>query len=324
MEYRKLGKWGLKVSELAVGSWLTDLTDKPALEVAEQTIDLAMDAGINFYDCADAYSGGDAEVFLGRALKKQKRSDLVVSSKCFFPMGDGPNDRGLSRKHIMESIDGSLKRLDMDYVDLYYCHRPDPDTPLEETIQAMSDLITAGKVLYWGVSEWTPAQLAAAVEITKQPGMRPLSVLQPQYNMFDRYIETEILPFCREAGIGVTPFSPLSQGLLTGKYRKGQPIPEGSRATWQADAQINALLTDENLDKVEELVKVADGVGCTLAQLALAWILREPQISSVITGSSKPSQLESNLKAQQVKLDAATLATIEEILDFHPEVRSIG
>ncbi len=324
MKYRNMGKWGLKISEIAVGSWMTDLKDTAACDIAEETINTAYEAGVNFFDCADAYSGGDAEKFLGKSLSKYTRPSYVLSSKVFFPTMPGPNGKGLSRKHIMESIDCSLERLGVDYLDLYFCHRYDPETPLEETIQAMSDLVDAGKILYWGVSEWSPTQLTRATEMIRTMNLRPMSVIQPQYNMVDRYIEDEIVEICAREGMGIVPFSPLSQGLLTGKYRKGHPIPEGSRATWQSDKQINALLTNQNLNKVEELISVADELGCSLPQVALAWALRLPQITSLIVGASKPSQLETNLGALDVELTDTALREIEEILDYQPFHRSIG
>ena len=324
MQYRNLGKWGLKVSEISIGSWMTDLNGLGAAETARQSIRAAYDAGVNFFDCADAYSGGEAEKFLGNVLRDYKRSSYVVSSKVFFPVGRGANDWGLSRKHIIEQVDNSLKNMKLDYLDLYFCHRFDPTTPVEETMQTLSDLVAQGKILYYGVSEWSPVQIMKALSVIKELHLRPMSVIQPQYNMVDRYIEDEIIQICTENGIGIVPFSPLAQGLLTGKYRKGQPLPAGSRATHQADKQINRLLTDKNLETVEKLSDVADQLDVPLAVLALAWILRLPQISSVITGASKPEQLESNLAASGFKIPADALDEIEKILNYHPFVRKIG
>ena len=324
MKYRNLGKWGLKVSEIALGSWMTDLNGLGAAETARQSIRAAYDAGVNFFDCADAYSGGEAEKFLGTALRDYKRSSYVVSSKVFFPMGRGANDWGLSRKHIVEQLDATLRNMRLDYLDLYFCHRFDPTTPVEETMQVLSDMVAQGKILYYGVSEWSPVQLCKAISAVKELHLRPLSVIQPQYNMVDRYIEDEVVQICAENGIGIVPFSPLAQGLLTGKYRKGQPLPAGSRATHQADKQINNLLTDENLDKVDALSKVADGLGVSLSVLALAWILRLPQISSVITGASKPEQLEANVAASGLAIPQDALDEIEKILNYRPFVRKIG
>lgn len=324
MRYRKLGKWGLKVSEIALGSWMTALNEQNAVEIAKETIQLAYDRGINFFDCADAYSGGEAERFLGNTLKNFRRSSFVVSSKVFFSMGPGPNDGGLSRKHIIEQLDQSLNNLNVDYLDLYFCHRFDPDTPMEETLQTLSDMVAQGKILYYGVSEWSPVQIIEALGLIKEMGLRPMSVIQPQYNMMDRYIEDEIMGICERNGLGIVPFSPLSQGLLTGKYRKGKPIPEGSRATHQADKQINNLLTEENLNKVEKLAAVADGLGISLSVLALAWTLRKNVVSSLITGASKPSQLEENLAASGFEIPEDILADIEKILDYTPFFRRIG
>ena len=324
MHYRNLGKWGLKLSEIALGSWVTDLKGTQAREIAVQTVNAAFDAGINFFDCADVYSGGEAERFLGKAFKEHSRSEYAVSSKVFFPTGKGVNERGLSRKHIIEQLDRSLRNMGLDYLDLYFCHRFDPTTPVEETMQALSDMVAAGKILYYGVSEWSPVQLTKAIAVTKELHLRPLCVIQPQYHMLDRYIEDETVDICKENGIGIVPFSPLAQGLLTGKYRKGTPLPAGSRATWQADRQINALLTDENLGKTEALQRVADGLGVPLCVLALAWILRLGQVSSVITGASKPAQLQSNVQASGLRLPDDALEEIERILAYRPFVRKIG
>nr|WP_217625519.1 aldo/keto reductase family protein [Bifidobacterium callimiconis] len=325
VKYRSVGKSGLKISEIALGSWVTQLNDSAEIDTARDIVRLAYDSGINFFDCADAYSGGDAERFLGETLKQYPRKELVISSKVYFPTGDGVNDRGLSRKHIFESIDQTLKNMQTDYIDLYYCHRFDETTDLTETLRAMSDLVAQGKVLYYGVSEeWGGARLEEAQRIIDRYNLYPITVVQPQYNMIDRYIEHEIMGTCRSHGIGITTFSPLAQGLLTGKYRKGQPLPAGSRATWQADHQINDLLTDENLDKVEQLRKVADELGVSLAVLSLAWILQHPEISCVIAGASKPSQLESNLKASGLVIPDDAMAEIEGILGFHRFERHVG
>lgn len=325
MKYRSVGKSGLKVSEISVGSWMTDLAGSEKAAVAEKTIREAYDKGVNFFDCADAYSGGEAEKFLGRILKDYARSSYVVSSKVFFPTGRGVNEWGLSRKHIFENIDRTLKNMQMDYIDMYFCHRFDPTTPMEETLRALSDLVTQGKILYYGVSEeWNGARLTEAQKIIEKYNLHPMTVVQPQYHMMDRYIEHEIMDVCEKYGMGITPFSPLAQGLLTGKYKKGQPYPEGSRATHQADKQINNLLTDENLDKVEKLEKIAGELGTNMSVLALAWILRKDVISSVITGASNSMQLENNLAASGFVIPEDALKEIDEILGFERFVRRVG
>ena len=325
MKYRSVGKSGLKVSEISVGSWMTDLAGSEKAAIAEQTIREAYDKGVNFFDCADAYSGGEAEKFLGRILKDYSRSSYVVSSKVFFPTGRGVNEWGLSRKHIFENIDRTLKNMQMDYIDMYFCHRFDPTTPMEETLRALSDLVTQGKILYYGVSEeWNGARLTEAQGIIEKYNLHPMTVVQPQYHMMDRYIEHEIMEVCEKYGMGITPFSPLAQGLLTGKYKKGQPYPEGSRATHQADKQINNLLTDENLDKVEKLEKIAADLGTNMSVLALAWILRKNVISSVITGATNASQLENNLAASGFVIPEDALKEIDEILGFNRFVRRVG
>lgn len=324
MKYRSVGRSGLKVSQVALGSWMTDLNGGEAVAIAQDTLRLAYEKGVNFFDCADAYSGGEAEKFLGKCLKDYPRSKLVLSSKVFFPTGDGVNERGLSRKHIFEQIDRSLKNMRLEYLDMYFCHRPDPTTPIEETLRALDDLVHQGKILYYGVSEWTPVQITEALGIIKELRLYPLTVIQPQYNMIDRYIEDELFDICKANGIGIVPFSPLAQGLLTGKYRKNQPLPAGSRATHQADRQINQLLTDHNLDIVEKLCEIALRLDVPLSVLALAWTLRDSVISSVITGATKPSQLESNLLAGDMEIDPATIEEIDRILDYHPFRRKIG
>lgn len=325
MKYRSVGKSGLKVSEIALGSWMTDLRGSEQAAVAEQTVRLAYEKGVNFFDCADAYSGGEAEKFLGRILKDYARSSYVVSSKVFFPTGRGVNEWGLSRKHIFENIDRTLQNMQMDYIDLYYCHRFDTTTPMEETLRALSDLVSQGKILYYGVSEeWGAARLMEAQKIIEKYNLYPMTVIQPQYHMMDRYIEHEIMEVCERYGMGITPFSPLAQGLLTGKYKKGQPYPEGSRATHQADKQINNLLTDENLDKVEQLTKIADELGTNLSVLALSWILRKQVVCSVITGASKPQQLENNLAASGFVIPGDALEDIEKTLGFTRFERHVG
>lgn len=324
MNYRNVGRSGLKVSQVSLGSWMTDLKGGPAVNIARDTVKLAFEKGINFFDCADAYSGGEAEKFLGKCLKDFPRSQLVISSKVFFPSGQGVNERGLSRKHIIEQIDRSLKNMQVDYLDMYFCHRYDPTTPVEETLRTLDDLVHQGKILYYGVSEWTPVQITEALGIIKQLHLYPMTVLQPEYNMVDRYIEDEIFDISKQNGLGIVPFSPLAQGLLTGKYRKDEPLPEGSRATHQADKQINNLLTDENLRIVEALRKVADGLGIPMSVMALAWDLRDRVVASVICGATKPSQLEMNILAGDYTLPEDAIEEIKKILDYHPFRRKIG
>ncbi|WP_203642221.1 aldo/keto reductase family protein [Levilactobacillus andaensis] len=321
MKYRQLGQSGLKVSELALGSWLTDVSDTAKQELAAQSVQLAYENGINYFDCADVYSGGGAERFLGNALQQFPRKELVVSSKVYFPSGKGVNDRGLSRKHITESIDQSLANLQTDYLDLYFCHRFDTQTPLAETLTTLSGLVDQGKILYYGVSEWTPVQILKAELIIQERGLHPITVVQPEYNMFDRYIEHELLDLCGELGLGVVPFSPLAQGLLTGKYRQGQPVPAGSRGIFQPDLQ--AQLVPENLAKVEELSKMAAELNTDLATFALAWDKRDARISSLIIGASKPEQLQNNLKAVDLEIPAEYEARIDKLFGFKKFFREI-
>jgi voltage-dependent potassium channel beta subunit len=309
MKYRRLGNAGMKVSEVALGAWLTfgeSVDDK----VADTCIAAAIEQGINFIDIADAYARGQAESVVGRIIKAYRRSDLVISSKLFWPMSENVNDRGLSRKHIMESIEGTLRRLESDYVDIYFCHRFDPDTPVEETVRAMDDLVHQGKVLYWGTSVWSAPQIEQAVGIARTHNLYRPQVEQPRYNMLDRHIEPEIMATCAAHGIGFTVFSPLAQGLLTGKYNEG--IPADSRAArieWARQG-----VTEENIAKVRQLTAIAQELGLEMGQLALAWILRRPEISSVITGATRPEQVKANAAASGVALSAEVLARIDAIL----------
>lgn len=316
MKYRKLGRSGLKVSAISLGSWLTygGYVEK---ENAVNSIHKAYELGINFFDTANVYERGEAEKVVGEALKAYPRDSYVLATKVFWPMGDGPNDRGLSRKHIMEQCHASLKRLGTDYVDIYYCHRYDPETPLEETLRAMDDLVTQGKVLYVGVSEWTATQMAQALAIADKYLLDRIIVNQPIYNMFNRYIEKEIIPFGEENGIGQVVFSPLAQGLLTGKYKSVDDIPSDSRAA--ALENVRKQITADKIEKVKQLSTVADEVGCTLSQLALAWILRQPNVASALIGASRPEQVEENVKAIDVTLSEEILQKIENILNPQSE-----
>lgn len=314
MKYRKLGRTGLRVSEISLGSWLT-YGNSVEMERAAATIDRAYELGINFFDTANVYVQGEAEKVVGEALNRYERDSYVLATKVFWPMGDGPNDRGLSRKHVMEQLHASLKRLKHDYVDIYYCHRYDPETPIDETLRTIDDMVRQGKVLYVGVSEWTAAQIQEALQTADRYLLDRIVVNQPQYNMLHRYIEKEVVPLSEKNGIGQVVFSPLAQGVLTGKYRKGQGIPEGTRA---ADPKANMfmgnLLKDDTLDKVEQLILVAEELNISLAQLALAWILRLPNVASALIGASRPEQIDENIKAIDVTLSSEVQARIEAIL----------
>ena len=266
MEYRRLGKTGLKVSEISLGSWLT-YGGYVEEENAAASINKAYDLGINFFDTANVYKRGQAEMVVGKALKKFQRDSYVLATKVFWPMGEGPNDRGLSRKHVIEQCHASLKRLDTDYVDIYYCHRFDPETPLEETLRALDDLVRQGKVLYVGVSEWTAEQINEAIHMADKKLLDRIVVNQPQYSMLQRYIEKEVIPVSEKHGIGQVVFSPLAQGVLTGKYKKGQDAPKGSRASQENLGSLFGLLTDENLDKVERLKDIAQDNDLSISQL---------------------------------------------------------
>lgn len=315
MKYRKLGNSGLKISEIGLGSWLT-YGKAVENQTAYDCVHKAYELGINFFDTANAYEGGRAEVVLGEALKAYERSSYVVATKLFFPMGKGPNERGLSRKHIFEQCDASLKRLGLDYIDLYQCHRFDPETPMEETLYALDDLVRQGKVLYTGVSEWSAAQIEKAVGIGKEYKLRPLISNQPIYNMIERYIEQEVLPVSTQNGIGQIVFSPLAQGILTGKYMPNTEKPSDSRAANDStNWVINSYFRNDVLVCVQKLNTLAQELGLTLSQLALAWILRHEGISSAIIGASRPQQIEENVKAVGVKLSGDTLAEINRILE---------
>jgi voltage-dependent potassium channel beta subunit len=311
MEYRRLGNAGTKVSEIALGGWTTFGGSIQDPSLAREIITTAYDSGVNFYDIADAYARGEAERMMGAVLRDFPRHTLVISSKLFWPMSDDVNDRGLSRKHIMESIDKSLQRIGTDYLDIYFCHRHDPETPLEEVVRAMDDLIHQGKVLYWGTSEWSGAQIASAVGLARQHNLYRPQVDQPGYNLLRRdRVEKEVLPVTQPNGIGLTTFSPLSGGILTGKY--DDEIPEGSRLA-RREGTRERLLQEDVRERVHQLKPMADQLGITRAQLAIAWILRQPGVSSVITGATNASQIESNVKASEVELAEDVLAQIDEL-----------
>lgn len=319
MHYRRLGSSGLKVSEIGLGSWVT-FGSQVDEEVASDLLHVAYDSGINFFDNADMYADGRSEQVMGKAIKDLPRQALVLSSKVFWPTMPGPNGRGLSRKHIYESIHASLKRMDTDYLDLYFCHRFDPDTPVHEVVYTMDTLIRQGKILYWGTSEWRAWQIVEAVNIAKQYHLAPPTMEQPQYNMFHRRrVEMELSPICREHGIGLTTWSPLYYGILTGKYNDG--IPEGSRASLDSMAWIRDRITPDRVQIVRELSEVADDLHVSMAQLALAWLLRRKEVSSVITGATNVRQLQDNLDSAEAveKLSDDVLEHIEQILGNYPD-----
>jgi len=315
MEFRYLGNSGLKVSEISYGNWVTHGSQVEA-EKATVCVRAALDAGITTFDTADVYANTKAEEILGNALAGERRESLEIFTKVYFPTGPkGHNDTGLSRKHISESINGSLKRLQTDYVDLYQAHRYDHFTPLEETMEAFADVVRAGKALYIGVSEWTPDQLRAGHALARELRI-PFVSNQPQYSALYRVIEPEVVPTCQELGISQVVFSPIAQGVLTGKYQPGQPVPEGSRATDpDGSVFIKNLLTDDTLTKVQQLQPIAEAEGLTMAQLAIAWVLQNDNVASAITGGSRPEQITANAEAAGKKLSAETLSGIDEALD---------
>jgi voltage-dependent potassium channel beta subunit len=313
MEYRNLGRSGLVVSEIGLGSWLTLGSSVDAAGTRE-IVQAAYDLGINFFDTADVYVNGEGEEALGSALQGIPRHYVVIASKCFFPMSEHPNDRGLSRKHIVESVEASLRRLGTDYLDLHQCHRADPSTPLDETVRAYEDLIRQGKVLYWGVSEWSAAQIEEACRLADALGAyRPISN-QPEYNLFHRGIENDLIPTCAREGVGQLVFSPLAQGVLSGKY-SGGAIPPGTRG---ADDFRNQFMSDylrpERTERVDALQPLAAELGISLPQLALAWCLRQANVSCVIVGVTRSAQLEDNAKASGMQLPDELIARIDALL----------
>jgi voltage-dependent potassium channel beta subunit len=327
MEYRQLGASGLKVSALSLGAWVT-YGGQVGEEVAFDCMQAAYEAGVNFFDNAEAYANGNAEIVMGNVIKKAgwRRSDLVISTKIFWG-GRGPNDTGLSRKHIIEGTHAALNRLQMDYVDLIFCHRPDLETPIEETVRAMNTLIDQGKVFYWGTSEWSAQQITEAYGIARQEHLIPPMMEQPQYNMFHRErVEREYARLYQEIGLGTTIWSPLASGLLTGKYNQG--IPEGTRVTMEGYGwlreQFEQEETKRNLEKVKQLATIADQLSCSLAQMSLAWCLKNPNVSTVITGASRPAQVVENMRALEVveKLTPEVMDSIEDILQNKPDVES--
>ena len=314
MEYRRLGGAGVKLSEVGLGGWLT-VANALEQDAARAVMGAAFDVGINFFDTADVYADGAAETAWGDLLADHRRASYVLATKVFFPTGPGPNDKGLSRKHVAESCHASLRRLRTDHVDLYQCHRFDPETPLEETVRAMDDLVRQGKVLYWGFSEWTAEQVGRCLAVCGDRLERPRSS-QPRYSAVQRDVEREVFPACAAAGIGQVVFSPLAQGVLSGKYEPGRPPPAGSRAS---DDRQNAFIrrfTDNEplLRKVQDLRPIAAAAGLTMSQLALAWALRRPEVTSCIIGASRPEQLKENAAASGVRLSDADVARIDAAL----------
>jgi voltage-dependent potassium channel beta subunit len=323
MKYRRLGTSGLQISELSFGAWVT-FAQQISQATAEKLMTIAYDSGVNFFDNAEVYANGKAEIVMGKILKRKgwPRDTFLVSSKVFWG-GDKPNQEGLSRKHVMEACHAALRRLQVDYLDLYFCHRSDPNTPIEETVRVMSDLVAQGKVLYWGTSEWSAEEIMRAHKIARELRLAPPTMEQPQYNMFHRdRVEREYAPLYGTLGLGTTIWSPLASGLLTGKYNDGDP--GGTRISLKDYAWLREKFeTDEarkRLAKVKRLLALAKDLGTTLPRLALAWCLKNPRVSSVITGASKPEQVKENMKAGELvdKLDDAVLKRIEQILQNEP------
>ncbi|MCA9905998.1 MAG: aldo/keto reductase family protein [Anaerolineae bacterium] len=313
MQYRRLGDAGMKVSAVSFGGWINYGEGKVQADVARQIVIRAYEHGINYFDLADIYGRGEAEKQMGAVLKQFPRHTLVIATKVFWPMSEDVNDRGLSRKHIFESIDKSLTRLGTDYVDIYFCHRPDPDTPVEETVRAMHDLVTQGKVLYWGTSEWSGAQIAEALAVCEKYGLQKPKTEQPQYSMLVRErVETDVLPVTEANGMGLVAWSPMAGGMLTGKYDDG--VPEDSRfgrEDWARDRYLN----DSTAAQVRRLKPIADGLGITRAQLALAWVLRQPGVSSAITGATKVHQVDDTAAAGDVTLSEDVIREIENVFN---------
>ena len=318
MEYRRLGKTGIKVSEVSLGTWLT-YGKTVEIDAAKECFKTAFEQGINFFDTADVYATGESEKAVGEILNDFTRSDIVLGTKVYFPMSQKPNDRGLSRKHIMESCNASLKRLKTDYIDLYQCHRYDTEAELDETISAMDDLTKQGKILYWGVSQWSAVQICDASHISKFKNQAKPVSNQPVYNMLNRSLEVDVMNICEREGMGLVVWSPLAEGVLTGKYSGGN-IPSDSRAAnSQSNNFIKNRLTEDTLAKVDQLANIAKELGISMPQLALAWCLRRKELSSVIIGASKPEQVIDNAKASGIKLSADVLNKIEEVLNNAPK-----
>jgi len=313
MEYRHLGASGLRVSEIALGSWLTyggTVEDESAVACIHRALEL----GVNFFDTANVYRHGDAERVVGRALEGIDRDDYVLATKVYFPMGEGPNDRGLSRKHVIEQCERSLRRLGVDYVDLYQCHRPDPHTPLAETLRALDDLVRQGKALYVGVSEWPAELIDEARRIQDERGYDPIVSSQPQYSMLYRVIEADVIPLSEQLGVGQIVWSPIAQGVLTGKYAPGDELPEGSRAAGPEAGFMRSFMRDDVLEAVQRLRPIAHGIDVSMAQLAIAWVLRQENVASAIVGASRPEQVNENVAASGVELSDDVLRAVEAAL----------
>ncbi|MGD0477127.1 MAG: aldo/keto reductase [Nitrososphaerales archaeon] len=322
MNYRRLGSAGLKVSELSLGAWVT-YGGQVGEAVTAKCMSAAFDLGVNFYDNAEAYANGNAETVMGNVIKKLgwRREDIIVSSKVFWG-GNGPNDKGLSHKHIYEACRNSMKRLQLDYLDLFFCHRPDPNTPIEETVRAMDDLIHQGKILYWGTSEWSAADIMRANGLARELGLTPPQMEQPQYNMIHRdRVEKEYLPLYRDIGLGTTTWSPLASGLLTGKYNAG--IPPDSRGALSGYGWLKEhVITPQNITKVKQLEPIAEELGCTMAQLALAWARKNENVSTVITGATSPEQVKENMASLEFvsALDSDVMKRIDGVLMNKPDI----
>ncbi len=314
MRYRHLGRWGTQVSEIGLGSWLT-YGGSVEEDAARACMQRAFERGVTFFDTANVYARGRAEEVVGRQIREFPRHEIVLATKVYFSMGDGPNDRGLSRKHIREQIDASLRRLGVDYVDLYQCHRYDVTAPLEETVQAMDDLVRAGKILYWGVSEWNADQIAAAGALARARGWAEPVSNQPQYSALWRRVEARVFPTCREYGLGNVVWSPLAMGILTGKYTDAANPPAGTRAAGRAKDMMEDYFSQPVLDAVQKLIPLAQRAGCSLAQLALAWCLRDDVVSSVIVGASRVEQVDDNVAATDLTIDPAIFAEMERVLE---------
>ncbi len=319
MHYRRLGRSGLKVSEISLGAWVT-FGAQLGEEAASELIHAAYEQGVNFFDNADMYAGGMAEELMGRAIRDLPREALVLSSKVYWPTFPGPNGRGLSRKHITEALHGSLRRLRVDYLDMYFCHRYDPDTPIEEVVWTMNDFVRQGKILYWGTSEWEATQVMQAIGVARQLNLIGPTMEQPLYNMFQRRrVELELSPLVREFGLGLTTYSPLDYGILSGKYNEG--IPEGSRASLPDMAWIRDRLTPDRLATTRQITQLAQTLGLTTAQLAIAWTLRRKEVSSVITGATSLEQLDENISSGDFtdRFTDDVLEQIERIVGNLPE-----